>query len=75
MFHCNQCDKVYLRKDSLARHKRIIYGNVPSVKRKHADDELDDEEPYSPLIIGIQAIGMRRKRNRFNVVMVCQSSQ
>ena len=50
MFHCDQCDKVFTRKDALNRHKISVHGNVPSGKRKYASEEVDDdEEPYSPL--------------------------
>ena len=50
MFHCDQCDKVFTRKDTLNRHKISVHGNVPSGKRKYASEEVDDdEEPYSPL--------------------------
>ena len=47
MFNCDQCEKVYSRKDSLTRHKRTVHGDVPSGKRKYADE--DEEESYPPL--------------------------
>ena len=46
-FKCDICGNPYLRKDSLARHKRTVHGVAPSQKRKHLDDS--DDEQYAPL--------------------------
>ena len=49
MFHCDQCGKSYKWRDSQTRHKKLAHGQTPSIKRKYAAEEVDDQESYSPL--------------------------
>ena len=48
MFNCDQCEKIFSRKDILTRHKNSVHGNASSRKRKYTDEE-GDEDFYTPL--------------------------